>query len=261
VREVKDRSTGTCTFYDTSTLVLKRQTPHINYKNKGRRLKRSARIILKGIVFFVVAFFLFLFVKSLLPEKSKSGTGKTGIENFRDLNEVHLRYARKKGISPFKSSKELHQRSVNLLKNGDLVKLNSSDYYVIDRLTHSHPYLVPEAADLLEEIGRRFQAKLTQHGKDKLYFKVTSLLRTGESQQKLSRSNGNASPNSAHLYATTFDITYKALVRKNLFGRKKEVSDQVALHFLSETLGELRKEKKLVIVTEKKEACFHITVR
>ena len=39
------------------------------------------------------------------------------------------------------------------------------------------------------------------------------------------------------------------------------MNDAAAIRLLSETIGELRKEKKLVVVTEKKEACFHITVR
>jgi hypothetical protein len=234
---------------------------HPTKRKKGRRLKKPFRILLRTFGAFILFTLLFFVIKATIPENPKNRAGKTGIENFRDLNEVHLRYARKKGITPMKSSKELHQKAGELMKKGDLVQIDHTSYYVVDRLTHSHPYLVPEAADLLEQIGERFHAKLAAHQKDKLLFKVTSLLRTGESQKRLSRMNGNASSNSAHLYATTFDITYKNLFRKSLLGRIKVTNDPAALHLLSETIGELRKEKKLVVVTEKKEACFHITAR
>ncbi len=240
---------------------MKRPITHTTRKNKGRRLKKPVRNILRLFLAVILILFLFGILKVIIPVKKENRSGKTGIENFRDLNEVHLKYARKKGIAPLKSSKELHQKAELLVKKEVLVKINPDNYYIVGNLSHSHPYLVPEAAQLLEEIGKRFHAKLTHQNKDRLFFKVTSLLRTGESQKRLSRINGNASSNSAHLYATTFDITYKNLIRKTIFGQYKVVNDPVALHLLTETIGELRKEKRLVVITEKKEACFHITVR
>jgi hypothetical protein len=43
--------------------------------------------------------------------------------------------------------------------------------------------------------------------------------------------------------------------------RELEVADGPAIKLLSETIGELRKEKRCVVVTERQERCFHITVR
>jgi uncharacterized protein YcbK (DUF882 family) len=174
---------------------------------------------------------------------------------------VHLRYAKANGISPLGSRKSLNEKLDELIQKKRLVKVNETKYYTINKLTHSHPYLVPQAKKLLDLIGVRFQKKLTDHQKETYLFKVTSLLRTQESQRQLRHSNGNASPQSAHLYGTTFDITYKSLAKKTLLGKKKTVYDSEAIRLLSEAIRELQKERRLVVVTEKNEACFHITVR
>ena len=42
-------------------------------------------------------------------------------------------------------------------------EITTNDYYEVEELTHSIPFLVPEAAELLEEIGRNFQDSLTNH--------------------------------------------------------------------------------------------------
>jgi len=62
------------------------------------------------------------------------------------------------------------------------------------------------------------------------------------------------------MYGTTFDIPYFTLVKRTLFWKEAEVTDGRASKLLSEALGELRKEGRCVAVTERKEACFHITV-
>ncbi|MBK6283738.1 MAG: hypothetical protein IPF54_14770 [Draconibacterium sp.] len=177
------------------------------------------------------------------------------------MNKIHLKYAEANGIKGFKSDKEFNENVKELVSDGDLVKIENSDYYVVDKLTHSHPYLTPKAADLLDEIGERFQKKLEEKDMKKRYFQITSLLRTGESQRRLGRSNTNASTNSSHLYGTTFDITYARVFRKPKLMDKFEVEDGPAIRLLSEAIGELRKENRCVVVTERKERCFHITVR
>jgi uncharacterized protein YcbK (DUF882 family) len=183
------------------------------------------------------------------------------VDKYSDLNKLHLKYAESNGIKGFKSDKEFNESIKKLVSDGDLVKIENSDYYVVDKLTHSHPYLTPKAADLLDEIGKRFQDKLEENDMKKRYFQITSLLRTGESQRRLSRSNTNASSNSSHLYGTTFDITYARVFRKPKLMDKYEVEDGPAIKLLSEAIGELRKENRCVVVTERNERCFHITVR
>lgn len=227
----------------------------------SRRLKKPVKIIL-GASFAVLSLFLVIFLFQDVRGASGSNfKGSTSIDTYKDLNTLHLRHARANGISPLSSGKALHSKLDDLLDDDKLVKISDNKYYVVNSLSHSHPYLVPEAAELLDQIGKRFQKKLSDHGLDDYRFRVTSLLRTQESQRSLSRSNVNASPTSAHLYGTTFDITYKSLIKRRFFGGKRVVSERVPLSLLSDAIGELRKEGRLVVVTEKKEACFHITVR
>ena len=201
--------------------------------------------------------------KSVESENSNEpkAIGIIRVDYFKDLNKVHLKYAKANGIKGFKSTKDFNENIAKYVGNDDLVKIETCDYYVVDKLTHSHPYLVPEAAKLLEDIGKRFQKKLEEKNMKKRYFQITSLLRTGESQRRLGRSNGNASSNSSHLYGTSIDITYARVYRKPKLQEDLEIEDGPAIRLLSEAIGELRKEGRLVVVTERRERCFHITVR
>jgi hypothetical protein len=194
------------------------------------------------------------------PEVIKS-VGTIRVDYYKDLNATHLKYAKANGIEGFKSNKEFRQQIDDLVDDDELVKVETCDYYVVDNLTHSHPYLTPDAAELLEDIGKRFHEKLEDNNLKKRYYQVTSLLRTGESQRGLSRSNVNATSNSSHLYGTTFDITYARVFTKPKLQKSAEIADGPAIRLLSEAIGELRKEGRCVVVTERKERCFHITVR
>lgn len=186
--------------------------------------------------------------------------GTVHVDRYKDLNALHLKHAKAQGISAFKTDKDFLENSRRLVREGKLVHIENPVYYAVKKLTHSHPYLTPQAADLLDDIGKRFHKKLNEDNLGKCYFQVSSLLRTAESQKRLSRSNTNASSNSSHLYGTTFDISYQKVIKKPLPWKSAEVIDGPAMKLLSETIGELRKEGRLVVVTERKEACFHITV-
>ncbi|HNZ68761.1 MAG: DUF5715 family protein [Prolixibacteraceae bacterium] len=230
-------------------------------RKKRRRLKKSVkRVLVLMATLLVLAVLIPPCAKYIHRQKEKPG-GTIRIDNFRDQNELHLKYARKYGITPFNSGKDFLEKKEGLVSGGKLVRIGNSRYYSVNKLTHSHPYLIPRASELLDQIGRRFHQKLKEQGLDEYQFRISSLLRTGESQKQLRHVNGNASPNSAHLYGTTFDIPYRSLVKKSLLGKSRVVHEADALRVLSETIGELRKEKKLVVITEKNEACFHITVR
>jgi len=233
---------------------------HTRYK-RHKRLKKPVKrgILLVGILLLLVI--AVPHAVKYITAHSRQSYGTIRVDHFEDINAVHLRFAKKYGISPLKSVKDYQGKKDELLKKGRLVRIADTRYYKLNRLTHSHPYLVPEAAELLTRIGKRFQEKLENHGMDEYRFRVTSLLRTGESQKRLSHVNGNATSNSAHLYGTTFDITYKSLVKRSVLGREKIVPDAAAIRLLSETIGELRKDNRLLVVTETNEACFHITVR
>ncbi len=240
---------------------------------RGRRrykLKKGVRnkLLIFSVVSIVAIIGFTIFSRPATAEKMEEMEsieprviGTIIVDKYTDLNKIHLKYAEVNGIKGFKSDKDFNENVKELVSDGDLVKIENSDFYVVDKLTHSHPYLTPKAADLLDEIGERFQEKLEEKNIKKRYFQITSLLRTGESQRRLGHSNVNASSNSSHLYGTTFDITYARVFRKPKLMDKYEVEDGPAIKLLSEAIGELRKENRCVVVTERKERCFHITVR
>lgn len=244
---------------------------HINkrvQKKRKYKLKKGIRkkLLIFGSILVVVIIAAIIFSRPETEKKSSEpnepkAIGTIRVDYFKDLNKLHLKYAKANGIKGFKSNKDFNENIKKYVADDDLVKIETCDYYVVDKLTHSHPYLTPDAAKLLEDIGKRFQEKLEEHNLKKRYYQITSLLRTGESQRKLGRSNVNASENSSHLYGTTFDITYARVFRKPKLQENLEIEDGPAIKLLSEAIGELRKEKRCVVVTERKERCFHITVR
>jgi len=237
-------------------------------RRKKLRLKKAVKRKLYLIGGSILVLMLFVIVITRLAgsdlgesnEVLKS-VGTIRVDYYKDLNATHLKYAKANGIKGFKSNKEYREKIDDLVDDDELVKIETCDYYVVDDLTHSHPYLTPDAAKLLDDIGKRFQEKLEKNDLKKRYYQVTSLLRTGESQRGLSRSNVNATSNSSHLYGTTFDITYARVFTKPRLQKSAEIADGPAIRLLSEAIGELRREGRCVVVTERKERCFHITVR
>ncbi|MBN2806951.1 MAG: hypothetical protein JXR22_09850 [Prolixibacteraceae bacterium] len=232
---------------------------------KNHRLKEQYR---KPFRLMAIGLLLILLFTLVYPPISNfyrhltqaKGYGKIKVDWYRDLNPVHLKYAKANGIKPYKKNKDFHNEVHLLVKNDQLVRVNNTRNYTVKRLTHSHPYLTPDAVDLLDDLGKRFRKKLKQNELGSYAYQVSSLLRTEESQKGLSRSNRNASPNTSHLYGTTFDIAYNNVVKKPLPWMKVEVADARVIKLLSEAIGELRSEGRCVVVTEKHETCFHITV-
>lgn len=186
--------------------------------------------------------------------------GKIKVDWYKDLNPEHLKSAKKNGIKPFKTNKGFIDEVKALVEDGKLVRIKNSWNYQVEKLTYSHPYLTPDANKFLDDLGKRFQKKLKENGMGTFAYQISSLLRTEESQRALSKSNRNASPNSSHLYGTTFDIAYDSVIKKPLPWMKVQMADPKAIKLLSEAIGELRNEKRCLVVTEKLEKCFHITI-
>ncbi len=170
---------------------------------------------------------------------------------FNDLNNKHLSSAKRLGIDPIASEKDLSEAG------RPLKKITSCRKYQVDKLTHSIPYLVPEAYDLLETIAENFKDSLDNKGLPSHSLIVTSVLRTNVSVKKLRKNNLNASANSAHVYGTTFDIAYS---RYKKDGSKAATRDKLKT-VLAQVLQDLRKQKKCYVRYEYKQGCFHITVR
>ena len=176
---------------------------------------------------------------------------------LNDKNDIHLLHARKNGLNePFETNKDFKTAIDSLTENNILIKLQSNELYKIKRLSHSFPYLVPDAAQMVNEIATRFNEKIKEYKVGDYRIMMTSLLRTRETQGKLSRRNVNAADNSAHLYATTIDISYK-----DFFNVKKDTVEGKweAIQALSKVLVEMRKECKILAIRERKQSCFHIT--
>lgn len=177
--------------------------------------------------------------------------------SFNDLNPVQLASARRHGIKPVKNRESLEEITDRLHK------IEDCEHYIVDRLTHSVPYLVPRAELLLKDIGQSFADSLKSKGLNPNRLIVTSLLRTVEDQRKLSRGNTNAARKSCHSYATTFDITYKRFHKKKFkrWHPYENVSAETLKKVLSEVLRDKKKEKRCHVKYELRQGCFHITTR
>ena len=176
---------------------------------------------------------------------------------FGDLNEAHLNVAQAIGITPIASRKEAEHMKEKLQH------IETNDLYVVDSLSHSIPYLIKGAAQLLDTIGTNFLDSLTAKGLNPNKIIVTSVLRTEDDVKRLRRRNGNASVNSAHFYGTTFDVSWKRFKKvEDEDGRPlQDVSSDTLKLVLSEVLRDLRKADKCYIKYELKQGCFHITTR
>lgn len=172
---------------------------------------------------------------------------------FGDKQDVQLAAAMKNGIKPIDSRNEIDQRK------SKVVKISTCSAYKVDRLTHSMPYLTPDAKALLNDIGASFQDKLKKKGYKKHRIVVTSVLRTSDDISKLQKVNINAVPNSAHRYATTFDISYVRYNRTGWGGKPASVAAMTDI--LGQTLKQLRDEGRCYVKYEKHQHCYHITVR
>jgi len=177
---------------------------------------------------------------------------------LNDPNEIHLLHAQKNGLKfPIVTNAEFDSIIDSLKRKSILLEVTDNKFYQLKFLYNSKPYLIPEAVDMLNEIGYRFQRKLKEKKYNNYRFRITSLLRTEETQNKLSHFNHNATLHSAHLYGTTVDISYK-----NFINTKKDTieSSYEAVQTLTKVMVEMREECKFLAVRERKQSCFHITV-
>lgn len=179
-------------------------------------------------------------------------------KKLNDQNDIQLQHAQANGLKKlFETDEDFESQIDSLTQNFILVEVTDNKFYQLKNLTHSMPYLVPEALDLLNEIGYRFQERLSEKKYKNYRLRITSLLRTIDSQTKLSRRNFNAAEHSAHLYGTTFDISYKDFYNSDNDSIESSYEGVITLNAV---LLEMRQECKLLAVRERKQACFHITV-
>jgi len=172
---------------------------------------------------------------------------------FNDSNHVQLEAARAIGFTPVQTDGDIWRIE------RPVVHIRSCRDYYVDDLSHSYPYLVPEAARLLSDIGRAFRDTLAARGGGDYRIKVTSLLRTPATVRSLRRVNGNATGESTHTFGTTFDISYSKFICDNPAATRRTFEDLKNL--LGEILHGLRADGRCYVKYEYRQSCFHITVR
>ena len=177
-----------------------------------------------------------------------------------DSQEQHISPAKKLGINPVSTREAvLHQA-----RNHNLVCIAESPFFMVEKLDYSMPYLIPKARDLLTKISLNFLDSLQSKGYKPYLPIVTSALRTTDDVQKLTRRNRNATDNSCHCYGTTFDITYSRYIPLTGIPTPVDSAEwkrgEIKL-VLAEVLYDLRNEGRCFVKHERKQPCFHITVR
>ena len=177
--------------------------------------------------------------------------------SFPDLNDKHLKVAKAVGSRPLEDREEAESMKEKL------TYITDNEFYVVDSLAHSIPYLVPRASALLDTIGSNFLDSLAAKGLNPNQVIVTSVLRTQSDVKRLRRRNGNASANSAHCFGATFDVSWKRFKKvEDENGRPlQDVGSDTLKLVLSEVLRDLRQAEKCYIKYELKQGCFHITAR
>ena len=178
--------------------------------------------------------------------------------SFPDVQEVQIVAARKWGVRPVRSREEAESRK------HELVYLGANPFYCIDKgMTHSIPYLVPRASNLLSAIARNYLDSLYIKGIPLHRIIVSSVLRTEDDVARLTQRNGNASDQSCHRFGTTFDISYNRFSTVSPPGepQRRLVQNDTLKWVLSEVLRDVREQGRCYVKYEIQQGCFHITVR
>lgn len=176
-------------------------------------------------------------------------------KTFGDLQDVQIVAATSNGVGP------LETRGDTSIYANELVRIPYElPIYKVAKLSHSMPYLVPKASTLLTDICMNFRDSLISK-KMPLYKPViTSILRTNDDVKSLTKRNRNASENSTHCYGTTFDVSWTKFDKVNL-SDKRLLDDGRLKAVLGQVLHDLRERERCYIKHERKQSCFHITVR
>lgn len=199
------------------------------------------------------------------------------------LNATHVSAARSNGVGPVRDDAHL----ATLVDRGALVQLpESTRWWVLRDLNHSLPYVTPAAKAALEEVGRRFHARLDEHGLPPFRLDITSVLRTSEQQAALQRRNANASDTtSSHEFGTTVDIAYLSFaapqsldhpslatqsdeqvsprLRAEILTRLDSLGSLYAPHLegeLGAVLQQLERDGSVLPLRERGQPVYHITV-
>lgn len=189
--------------------------------------------------------------RSQIPYKSMGAINAR--RTFNDNNDIQLEAARKNGISnPYSN--------YNPQDDPMLVPIYSNNLYCVDEMDYSTPYLVKDAALLLQMLALRFNQIVDESGKSGGHgyrLIVTSALRTPSSVSQLRKYNRNATDNSCHIYGTTTDVSYVRFLRDD----NVVVNEVFLQQALAKAFYELRYEGLCYVKFERHQSCYHFTVR
>jgi hypothetical protein len=188
----------------------------------------------------------------------------------QDVNAEQVATARRLGIRAGGQA-----RIDALAREGRLVALgDSTTWWVLRDMDHSVPYVTPDTRGMLMELGRRFHARLDRLGLPRYRMKVTSALRTDETQADLRKTNSYASRTvSAHEFGTTVDVSHERVAvpadtagsaAREIEGEMLEEVGKEHAKVLQAELGraiaEMRDEKALHVMMENMQPVYHMTV-
>lgn len=171
---------------------------------------------------------------------------------FNDTNALQLQAAKANGINPITDI----QSAFHLKRH--IQHIRTCNEYYVDSMKYALPYLVPKAAALLHDIGKAFQDTIIARGGKGYRIRVNSALRTDYTVRKLRKRNRSATENSCHLYGTTFDVSW---TKFDCLDESYKVSLESLKNILAEIIYDLREQQRCYAIYEKKQGCFHITVR
>ncbi|GAB2500685.1 MAG: hypothetical protein EP311_02505 [Cytophagales bacterium] len=165
----------------------------------------------------------------------------------KDAYEDHLTAAENNGVGIIETKERLDE----LIESEQLVELNRGKGYNVEPLTHSHPYVTPQSKKIVEEMGLMYEILAG----DGSFFSISSATRTMNQQVNLKKRNRNATAgNSSHSFGVSFDISY---IRFN----GKRAWDQKAQRNLEKVLNHFQEAGKIYVIKERKQSCYHVTVR
>jgi hypothetical protein len=189
----------------------------------------------------------------------------------QDVNAEQIATARRMGVRA-----DNQARIDALAREGRLVELgDSTTWWVLRDMDHSVPYATPDTRAMLIDLGRRFHARLDRLGLPRYRMKVTSALRTDETQADLRKTNSYASRTvSAHEFGTTVDVSHErfaipadpaagsaaAEMEGEMLEEVGKEHAKVLQAELGRAIAEMRDQRALHVMMENMQPVYHMTV-
>ncbi len=186
----------------------------------------------------------------------------------RDVNAEQVATAQRLGVRASGRA-----RIEELRREGRLVALgDSTPYWVLRGMQHSVPYVTPDARAMLVELGRRFHARLDSLGLPRYRMKVTSAIRTDETQAELRKINSYASSTtSAHEFGTTVDVSHERFAvpagapgeweaEVEMLEEAGKENAKALQAELGRAIASLRDAGALHVMMENRQPVYHMTV-